>query len=97
MARKDVDANKEPCCSPADLPAACCRVEAVISIDERGQTVLPKDLRDRASIRPGEKLAVVSMQRGGKTCCLTLIKAEELTGMVTDMLGPLMAEIAQNK
>lgn len=86
---------EEPCCSPADTRAGCCKVEAVISIDERGQMVLPKDLRDKATIRPGDKLALVSMQKDGKTCCLTLIKAEELTGMVEDLLGPIMAEIAQ--
>jgi AbrB family looped-hinge helix DNA binding protein len=42
---------------------ACCagptsRVESVLTIDERGQMVLPKDLRGRAGIKPGDKLAV---------------------------------------
>ncbi len=89
--------TEEPCCSPADTRVGCCKVEAVISIDERGQMVLPKDLRDKAAIRPGDKLALVSMQKDGKMCCLTLIKAEELTGMVEDLLGPVMAEIAQKQ
>ncbi len=30
------------------------------SVDERGQMVLPKDVRDKANIKPGDKLAVVS-------------------------------------
>ncbi len=92
MSKNDTE---EPCCSPTDTRVGCCKVEAVISIDERGQMVLPKDLRDKATIRPGDKLALVSMQKDGKTCCLTLIKAEELTGMVEDLLGPVMAEIVQ--
>ena len=83
----------ESCCSPAESGAGCCKVEAIIGIDERGQMVLPKELRDKVNIRAGDKLAVVSMQRGGDACCLTLIKAEELADMVKGMLGPLMEEV----
>ncbi len=86
--------EKENCCSPEDT-AGCCKVAALVSIDERGQMVLPKELRDKAGIRAGDKLAVVSMERGGKTCCLSLIKAESLTNMVKDMLGPVMEEVFQ--
>ncbi len=70
-----------------------CRVESIVSVDERGQMVLPKDLREKAKIRPGDKLAVVSMEKNGKVCCLSLIKVEELEGMVKSMLGPVMDEI----
>ena len=86
-----VKTEKENCCSPA----GACKVEAVISIDERGQMVLPKDLREKADIRAGDKLAVVSIERDGKTCCLSIIKAESLTGMVKDILGPVMEEALQ--
>ena len=82
---------KETCCPPA--MDSCCRVEALVSVDERGQMVLPKDTRDKAGIRPGDKLALVSWEKEGKTCCLTLIKAEELTGMVKGILGPLMKDV----
>ena len=85
------EGGKENCCSTAE----CCKVEALVSVDERGQMVLPKELRDKAGILPGYKLAVVSMQKDGKTCCISLIKAESLTGMVKGMLGPLMEEIFQ--
>ena len=80
--------KKENCCTPG-----CCKVEALVSVDERGQMVLPKELRDKAGIHAGDKLAVVSMEQDGKTCCLSLIKAESLTGMVKGMLGPLMEEV----
>ncbi len=82
--------EKEPCCSPM---GGCCKVESIISVDERGQMVLPKDLREKAKIKPGDKLAVVSMERNGKVCCLSLIKADELEGMVKSMLGPVMDEV----
>ena len=89
------EGEKENCCPPAEMASGCCKVEALISIDERGQMVLPKELRDKAGIRPGDKLAVVSMQKDGKTCCLSLIKAESFSEMVKGMLGPLMSEIFQ--
>ncbi len=90
MANKEKDKQN---CAPKAISMSCCRVEAVISVDERGQTVLPKELRDKAKIRAGDKLAVLSMEKGEKTCCLTLIKVEEIEEMVKGMLGPLMKEI----
>ena len=85
--------DKSECCSPTGGEASCCKVEALISIDERGQTVLPKETRDKADIQAGDKLAVISWEKDGKTCCLTLIKAEELTDMVRNLLGPLMQDV----
>jgi AbrB family looped-hinge helix DNA binding protein len=38
----------------------CCKVESLINVDERGQMLLPKELRDKANIHPGDKLALVS-------------------------------------
>jgi AbrB family looped-hinge helix DNA binding protein len=67
-------------------------VEAVLSVDDRGQMVLPKDIREKAGIRTGDKLALISWDREGKICCLALIKADSLSGMVKGILGPLMNE-----
>ncbi len=89
MAEKD---NSPNCCTPDNL-MGCCKIEALVSVDERGQMVLPKETRDRAQIHPGDKLALISGERDGKVCCMFLIKAEELTGMVKDMLGPIFQEI----
>ena len=79
-------------------PASCfpvsgegaCRVESLVGIDERGQMVLPKDLRDRANIRAGDKLAVITWEKGGEICCFTLMKADHLAERVRDFLGPVM-------
>lgn len=81
------------CCEPSGRGMSCCRVESLISVDERGQMVLPKEIRDKAKIRAGDKLAVVSWERGGKVCCISLIKAEDFADIVKDMLGPLMNEV----
>lgn len=72
-----------------------CSVESIISVDERGQMVLPKDLREKAGIKAGDKLAVTSWEKDGKVCCIMLIKAEELVGMVKERLGPLMDEMTK--
>lgn len=81
-------------CSPStDGGVGCCRVEALVTIDERGQMVLPKELRDKAGIRAGDKLAVVGMETEGKVCCISLIKVEEITEMVKSLLGPVMKDI----
>lgn len=71
----------------------CCRIEAIISVDERGQMVLPKDVREKARIKPGDKMAVVTWEKEGEVCCITLIKAEELTDMVKGIIAPLLKEL----
>jgi antitoxin PrlF len=55
--------------------------------------VLPKDLRDKVGIKPRDKLAVISWERGGSICCFTLIKADSLAGGIKDLLGPIMQDV----
>jgi antitoxin PrlF len=83
--------KSESCCTPREM--SCCKVESIVSVDERGQMVLPKEIREKAKIKAGDKLAVVSMEKDGTICCLSLIKVEELEGMVKSMLGPVMDEV----
>jgi antitoxin PrlF len=86
MAPKKGDNTMSCSCNPG------CRVEAVLSVDERGQMVLPKDVREKAGIRTGDKLALISWERDGSICCLALMKVDSLNSMVKDVLGPLMGE-----
>lgn len=65
----------------------------MISVDDRGQMVLPKEIREKARISAGDKLAVVSWERGGEVCCISLIKVEDLTEMVKSTLAPVMQEV----
>jgi antitoxin PrlF len=84
--------EKQECfCGPGTT--ACCRVEALVSIDERGQMVLPKELREKAGFHPGEKLAVTAWEKDGAICCITLTRVEELTDMVKAAIGPVMRDI----
>lgn len=70
-----------------------CRLEALVTMDERGQIVLPKDLRQRLGVGPGEKLAISSCGCDGEVCCLVLMRARRLDGMVRGVLGPVMREV----
>jgi antitoxin PrlF len=81
------------CCGPGAYGE--CKVESLVTVDDRGQMVLPKELRDRAGIRGGDKLAVIGWEKGGRVCCLSLIRVEELNGMVKGVLGPLMSGLIE--
>lgn len=86
-------ANKKHCCE--SMAGNGFKVDSIVSVDDRGQMVLPKEVRDRANIHPGDKLALVSWEKDGEVCCLALIKTDEIAGMVKDLLGPMMKEIAK--
>ena len=77
-------------CSCGPETSARCRVEALVSVDERGQMVLPKELREKAGIHAGDKLALTSWEKDGAICCITLTRAEALTEMVKAAIGPVM-------
>ena len=94
MAEKN---QKEECCYPKSVQASCCRIESVVTVDERGQMVLPKVIREKAGIKAGDKLAVVSMDKGDKVCCISLFKVDEFAGMLKDFLGPVMEDILDLK
>jgi len=71
-------------------PVTGYKIEAVLSLDDRGQMVLPKDVREKAGIRTGDKLALISWEKGGSICCLALMKVENLNDMVRDVLAPVL-------
>ncbi|NWF86503.1 AbrB/MazE/SpoVT family DNA-binding domain-containing protein [Candidatus Bathyarchaeota archaeon] len=72
---------------------SCCKLQALVSIDERGQMILPKDVREKAEIKPGDKLAIVSSERDGKIYCISLIKAEEFKESIKKAFGPMLEEL----
>lgn len=74
-----------------------CRIDAVISMDAKGQIVLPKDLREKANFKPNDKIAVVACEKDGEVCCIMMVKAEKLVGAVTKTLGPLLKGITKQE
>lgn len=69
--------------------ASCCRIEALVSVDAKGQILLPKELRERIGVRSGDKLAVIVCESEDKAPRLTLIKADEFAEIAREMLGPM--------
>ena len=74
-----------------------CRMDAVISMDAKGQIVLPKDLREKAGIKPNDKIALVACENNGEVCCIVMIKSDRLAGAVTKTLGPLLEGITKKE
>jgi AbrB family looped-hinge helix DNA binding protein len=73
--------------------AGCCKVDAVVTMDSKGQIVLPKDFREKAELKPNDKLAVLGCEHEGKICCIMMVRVEDLGNTVKAMLGPVMKEI----
>jgi antitoxin PrlF len=74
-----------------------CRIDAVISMDAKGQIVLPKDLREKANFKPNDKIAVVACEKDGEVCCIMMLKAERLQSAVTKTLGPLLKGVTKQE
>ncbi|MBI2060833.1 MAG: AbrB/MazE/SpoVT family DNA-binding domain-containing protein [Nitrospirae bacterium] len=81
------------CCAPGTDITGCCKVEAVVPIDERGQMVLPKEVRDKAGIKAGDKLAVISCGTGSPIGCLCVVRADAMGGILKSFLGPLLKDL----
>ena len=83
-----VKKKSQECCGPDKrVEREQYSVEAIVSVDDRGQMVLPKEDRQRFGLMPGDKLAVVVMEREGKVCCLQLLKAQSFSEQVKGMIG----------
>jgi AbrB family looped-hinge helix DNA binding protein len=67
-----------------------CKINAIVTMDVKGQIVLPKDLREKAKLNPNEKLAIVGVEREGEVCCIVLLKADALGSSVKNVLGPVL-------
>ena len=75
--------------------SSCCNLEAIVSFDERGQMVFPKDVRKRFQLKAGDKFALVSCtpDEKGQICCCTLIKTDQLEDKIKDALQPVFGQI----
>lgn len=94
MGRKAKKDMEPPCCQ---TNVGGYRVEAMVSVDERGQMVMPKELRDKIGIKAGDKLVVLSWQSEGDVCCISLIKTDYFLSIMKDRLGPMMGELTTMK
>ncbi len=77
------DSMADKCCGESENNF---ELEAVISFDERGQLVLPKDVRAKFNLEAGEKFALVSCTNNGELCCFNIIK----TSMLSQAFGRIV-------
>ena len=64
------------------------QIEALLTVDRQGQMVLPKGIRLRAGIEPGDKFALMPLDCGKEACCFLLVKSSALAGQVKNILNP---------
>jgi AbrB family looped-hinge helix DNA binding protein len=85
--------DPESCCGPDGRPTGLCNLEALVNVDDRGQILLPKDLREKAKIGPGDKLAVVTCEEDGEVTVIALIKSNNIAGMINDFIMPKLGPL----
>ncbi|MCW4009437.1 MAG: HgcAB-associated protein [Candidatus Bathyarchaeota archaeon] len=68
----------------------CCKINAVVTVDAKGQIVLPKDLREKANIKPNDKLALIGIDQGKNVCCLVVMKVDALEETLKCMMRPIL-------
>jgi AbrB family looped-hinge helix DNA binding protein len=83
--------QKQHCCTPST--AECCKVESVVTIDDRGQMILPKDLREKAGLVAGDKLVIATSMKDGKLGFLMMFRADDFGDMVKGVVGPVMRTV----
>ena len=84
------------------------QLEAIVSFDERGQLVIPKDLRKKFNLKAGDKFALISCMTNcndsdccapsdsASLCCFTLVHTDQLKGVVNQALEPMMTTVFSN-
>ncbi len=70
------------------------RIEAVLTVDSKGQILLPKELREKAGIKSGDRLvAIAGCDEKGEVCCLILVKGEVVDEGMKSVVSPLLRGI----
>jgi antitoxin PrlF len=63
---------------------------AVTKIDERGQVVIPKEIRDGMGWNKSEKIAIITRTNAeGKPCCLMLVHVDSLSSSIKGFINTL--------
>jgi len=83
--------KKESCCTTS--ADECCKVESLVTIDERGQMILPKDLREKVGLVAGDKLVIATSMKNGKLGFLMMFRADDFGDMVKGFVGPVMRTV----
>ena len=64
-------------------------VQAIVSDDDRGQMVLPKEVRKKAGIQPGDKLVLLTWENEDGIENIALIQTNQINPALKKVLKPL--------
>ena len=74
-------------------------LEAIVSFDDRGQLVIPKDLRKKFNLKAGHKFALISCIKSSscsdgdcqeskdEICCFTLVSTDQIKTLLPHIIG----------
>jgi len=70
------------------------RIEAVLTVDSKGQILFPKELREKTGIKAGDRLvAIAGCDEKGEICCLILVRAEIVDEGLRNVVAPMLKGI----
>lgn len=70
------------------------RIEAILTVDSKGQILLPKELREKAGLKAGDRLTIIAgCDENGEICCFILVKAELLDRELGRIISPMLKEV----
>ena len=81
----DVKVTVEGCsCHPLNENTGSCYVEAIISMDDRGQIVIPKNIRDKLGFTSSEKLVLISWTKNDKVESVSIMRNDVFSEIVNN-------------
>lgn len=76
------------------MERSCCRVYSIVTVDSKGQIVLPKEVREEFNIEQNDRLALIGCG-SEESCCIVIMKADRLNSTLAAMLQPIFKEIIE--
>nr|MDO8109282.1 HgcAB-associated protein [Candidatus Sigynarchaeota archaeon] len=80
--------EKDCGCQQKGTRSACC-IEHVTTMDERGQVVIPKEVRNALGWKGGEKIAIITRTSNNKPCCVMLVNVGSLSTQIKGFIDNL--------
>jgi len=77
------------------MERSCCRVYSIVTVDSKGQIVLPKEVRDEFNIEQNDKLVLVGCGKEKDSCCIVIMKADRINSIMAAMLQPIFREVIE--
>ncbi len=72
-------------------------VEAILTIDGRGEIVIPKKMRKKANLNDGDKMALISFGDGKGICCLMLVPTDTFSKDMSHFIHKILSGEEETK